>query len=178
MKTLYPEVRGALFHCLARYRMCQTLPWRLHANGVMVKHRRQPLHKQGQWCITLGLHMVIMSNIWKIMNIYVYCTESGSLRIWLKIVYTCVVNYLYSKYNFYQPVVTKDSKSGRKQWNKLGSHMKSCYWKWGLCVYKVAHHRCRVWRVMSPAHAFMAWCLIKHGDSFTFVPFFAFMYWQ
>jgi len=49
------------------------------------------------------------------MNMDVYCTESGSLRIWLKIVYTCVFNYLFSKYNFYQPVVTKESKSGRKQ---------------------------------------------------------------
>ena len=38
--------------------------------------------------------MAIMSKIWNIMNIYVYCTESGSLRIWLKIVYTCAFNYL------------------------------------------------------------------------------------
>ena len=133
METLYPGAR--------RYGMCQTLPWRLHANGVVVKHRRQPLQKQGQWCITLWLHIAIMSKIWKFINIYVYCTESGSLRKWLKIVYTCVFNYLYSKYNFCQPVVTKESKSGRKQWNKLGSPMKSCYWKWGLHVYKVAHHR-------------------------------------
>jgi hypothetical protein len=133
--------------------------------------------------ISLGLHMAVLgvlerlSKIWKFMNIYVNCTESGSLRIWLKVVYTCVFNYLYSKYSFYQSVVTKDSKSGRKQWNKLGSPKNICYWNWGLCVYKV-HTIDAGFGELSSAHTYMAWCLIKHGDGFTFVLFLWFIHWQ